>query len=83
MKVLVAVAFIRFNALSFSIGNDLFIVNHVTNKKTCEKYCEENKRCKGYVFSRQVKKCFLKDNLNGFKAANSYKFTGIKVNKPN
>ena len=80
MKALIlSVAFVRFQSFDFSTGNDFTTINHVTNKRTCEKHCAENPRCKGYVFNRTQKKCWLKDNFNRFRRVNNDEFIGIKL----
>ena len=79
MIALAAVAFIRFVSYDFSTGNDFLTIDNTTQKK-CEAQCAANSRCKGYVFNVNQKRCWLKDNFNGFRAVNNSEQVGIKVN---
>lgn len=79
MKIIAAVAFIRFQSFDFSTGDDFITIPHINNKRRCEQLCAENARCKGYVFSRDQKKCWLKDNFDGFRTVNNSEFIGIKL----
>jgi hypothetical protein len=79
MKIIATVVFIRFQSFDFSTGNDFLTINHINHPRKCENHCAVNEKCKGYVFSRNQKKCWLKDNLNGFRAVNNDEKIGIKV----
>lgn len=76
--LLLSIAFIRINNIDFSTGDDLTEIR-VDNARQCEIKCEQNKKCLGYVYSKNQGKCWPKDNLNGIRRISEKVEGGIKV----